>query len=143
LFTLSKFPPYSSSALYKFHCIKKRGRDRSKQIQLLYDCRLSLSATRRLLRPCNSERFQHFRGTHYLPFSGPKQTNKNNNLRGSVREQTIPTELPLLVGKISATFFFCGIAWSAQQIPTAVFSGFQTGVAIFFFQVATQLYSGG
>jgi hypothetical protein len=36
-----------------------------------------------------------------------------------------------------------GATWSAWRIPTAVFSDFSTGAAIFFFQVAVKLYSRG
>jgi hypothetical protein len=48
-----------------------------------------------------------------------------------VRERTIPTERPPLVGEVSGNL--CGqrgVAWSVQRIPTAVFSSFETGAAI-------------
>jgi hypothetical protein len=39
------------------------------------------------------------------------------------RKQTISTELPRLVGEVSANFLRIeGVAWSAQWIPMAVFS---------------------
>jgi hypothetical protein len=42
-----------------------------------------------------------------------------------VREQTIPTERPPLVGELSANFLRIeGSTWSALRIPTAVFSVF-------------------
>jgi hypothetical protein len=49
-----------------------------------------------------------------------------------VRERTVPTERLSHVGKVSANF--CGYRVSRgqpQRIPTAVFSDFQTGAAIF------------
>jgi hypothetical protein len=45
------------------------------------------------------------------------------NFVALVREQTIPTERPPLVGEVSANFLRIeGVAWSAQRIPTAVIS---------------------
>jgi hypothetical protein len=42
-----------------------------------------------------------------------------------VRERTIPTELPPVVGEVSANFLRIeGATWSAWRIPTAVFSVF-------------------
>jgi hypothetical protein len=41
-----------------------------------------------------------------------------------VREQTIPTKRPPLVGEVSAKFADRGVAWSAQRIPTVVNLGF-------------------
>jgi hypothetical protein len=41
-----------------------------------------------------------------------------------VRERTIPTERPPLVGEVVSTFADRGVAWSAQRIPTAVNFGF-------------------
>jgi hypothetical protein len=42
-----------------------------------------------------------------------------------VRERTTPTERPPLVDEVSANFLRIeGVAWSAQRIPTAVFSDF-------------------
>jgi hypothetical protein len=42
-----------------------------------------------------------------------------------VRKRTIPTERTLLVGEVSANVLRVeGVAWSAQQIPTAVNLGF-------------------
>jgi hypothetical protein len=42
-----------------------------------------------------------------------------------VRERTIPTELPLLVGEISANFLRIeGCRVSARRIPTAIISVF-------------------
>jgi hypothetical protein len=53
----------------------------------------------------------------------------NNNSVAFVRERTIPTERPPLVGEVSANFYGQrGVAWSAQRIPTAVFSVFWTGL---------------
>jgi hypothetical protein len=47
-----------------------------------------------------------------------------------VREETIPTERPPIVGEVSANFLRIeGVAWSARRIPTAVFSDFYTGAA--------------
>jgi hypothetical protein len=61
-----------------------------------------------------------------------------------VRQQTIPTELQPLVGRLSANFLRVeGVAWSARWIPTAVFSVFYVGAANFSFQVAPQLCSRG
>jgi hypothetical protein len=49
-----------------------------------------------------------------------------------VRERTIPTERPPLVNEVIANFLRIeGATWSAWRIPTAVFSVFQTGAAIF------------
>jgi hypothetical protein len=40
-----------------------------------------------------------------------------------VRERTIPTERPPLVGEVSANFLrIDGVPWSARRIPTAVIS---------------------
>jgi hypothetical protein len=42
-----------------------------------------------------------------------------------VSERTIPTELPPLVGEVSANFWGQrGVEWSARRIPTAVISDF-------------------
>jgi hypothetical protein len=42
-----------------------------------------------------------------------------------VRKRTIPTERPPHVGEVSANFLQIeSVAWSAQRIPTAVFSVF-------------------
>jgi hypothetical protein len=49
---------------------------------------------------------------------GKKQT----NYVALVRERTIPTERPPLVGEVSANFYGESVAWLAQRIPTAVFS---------------------
>jgi hypothetical protein len=55
-------------------------------------------------------------------------TNKTNSV-ALVRERRIPTERPLLVGRVSTNF--CGQAVSrGQRIPIAVFSDFYTGAAI-------------
>jgi hypothetical protein len=49
-----------------------------------------------------------------------------------VRERTIPTERPPLVGNVIANFLRIeGATWSAWRIPTAVFSVFYTGAATF------------
>jgi hypothetical protein len=51
--------------------------------------------------------------------------NKETNSVVLVRERTIPTEQPPLVGEVSANFSLIdGFAWSARRIPTAVFSVF-------------------
>jgi hypothetical protein len=50
-----------------------------------------------------------------------KQNNIQWNIKNSgalVRQQTIPTERPPLVGEVSAKF--CVVAWSMQRIPTPV-----------------------
>jgi hypothetical protein len=42
-----------------------------------------------------------------------------------VRERTIPTERPPLVGEVSANFLWIeSVAWAAQRIPTVVNLGF-------------------
>jgi hypothetical protein len=43
-----------------------------------------------------------------------------------VREQTTPTERPLIVGEVSANLRTEGDSWPEQRIPTAVFSAFYT-----------------
>jgi hypothetical protein len=49
----------------------------------------------------------------------------NNNSVALVRERTIPTAHPSLVGEVSANFLRIeGVAWSARRIPTAVISIF-------------------
>jgi hypothetical protein len=49
-----------------------------------------------------------------------------------VRERTIPTERPPLVGEVIANFLRVeGATWSAWRIPTAAFSVFETGAATF------------
>jgi hypothetical protein len=49
-----------------------------------------------------------------------------------VRERTIPTERPPLIGEVIANFLRIeGATWSTWRIPTAVFSVFQTGAATF------------
>jgi hypothetical protein len=59
-----------------------------------------------------------------------------------VREWTIPTERPLLVGEVIANFLRIeGARWSAWRIPTAVFS--VSRQPLLFYQVAPQLYSRG
>jgi hypothetical protein len=56
------------------------------------------------------------------------ENNNNNNDNNSValvRERTISTERPQLVGEDSANFLRIeGVVWSAQQLPKAVFSVF-------------------
>jgi hypothetical protein len=60
-----------------------------------------------------------------------------------VRERTISTERPLLVGEVNVNFLRIGGAtWSAWRIPTAVFS-ISRQEALLFYQVAPQLYSRG
>jgi hypothetical protein len=49
----------------------------------------------------------------------------NNNSVALVRERTIPTERPPLVGEIRANFLRIeGVVWSARRIPAAVFAVF-------------------
>jgi hypothetical protein len=45
-------------------------------------------------------------------------------LRALVRQRTIPTERPPLVGEVSQLLQIEGVAWSAQRIATAVNFGF-------------------
>jgi hypothetical protein len=59
--------------------------------------------------------------TQYTKMRGEK------NSVALVREQSVPTERPSLVGEVCANFLWIGVAWSAQQIPTAIFSDFVTG----------------
>jgi hypothetical protein len=51
-----------------------------------------------------------------------------------VRERTIPTERPPLVGESLVPIFgeYRGVAWSARQIPTAVISVLVKGAATFY-----------
>jgi hypothetical protein len=57
-----------------------------------------------------------------------------------VRERTIPTERPPLVGEVSANFLRIeGVARSAQRISTIVNLSF-LGRSRFFLQVAPQLF---
>jgi hypothetical protein len=53
----------------------------------------------------------------------------------------IPTEPPPLVGEVSANFAEEGVAWSAQQIPTAVNFDFLDPELLFYIEVAPQLSS--
>jgi hypothetical protein len=50
-----------------------------------------------------------------------KKQNKQTNSVALVHKRTIPTERPPLVGELLQIE---GVAWSAQQIPMAVFSVF-------------------
>jgi hypothetical protein len=60
-----------------------------------------------------------------------------------VRERTIPTKRPQLVGEVIANFLRKeGATWLAWQIPMAVFS-ISKQEPLLFYQVATQLYSRG
>jgi hypothetical protein len=60
-----------------------------------------------------------------------------------VRERTIPTERPPLVGEVIANFLRIeGATWSVWRIPTGVFS-VSRQEPLLFFQVAPQLYSRG
>jgi hypothetical protein len=53
------------------------------------------------------------------------QTNKQTNSMVWVRERTIPTERPQLVGEVIANVLRIeGATWSAGRFPTAVFSVF-------------------
>jgi hypothetical protein len=59
-------------------------------------------------------------------------------------ERTIPTELPLLVGEVSANFLRIErVAWSARWIPYCRILGYLDRSRYFLFQVAPQLYSQG
>jgi hypothetical protein len=61
-----------------------------------------------------------------------------------VRKRTIPTDRPPLVGEVSANLLRVeGVAWSAQQIPTAVNLAFLDRSRYFFIQVVPQLSSRG
>jgi hypothetical protein len=62
-----------------------------------------------------------------------------------IRERTMPTERPPLVGELVPTFFLRieVVAWSAQRIPTVVNLDFLDWSRYFFFQVAPQLSSRG
>jgi hypothetical protein len=61
-----------------------------------------------------------------------------------IRKRTIPTELPPLVGEVSANCLQVeGVAWPAQWIPTAVNLGFLYRSRYFFIQIAPQLSSRG
>jgi hypothetical protein len=61
-----------------------------------------------------------------------------------VRELTIQTERPALVGEVSANFCgWSGVVYSARQIPYDRNIGFPDRSRYFFFQVAPQLYSRG
>jgi hypothetical protein len=61
-----------------------------------------------------------------------------------VREQTIPSERPPLVGEVNANILRLeGIAWSARRTPSSLFSALSTGAGIFFFQIVPQLFSQG
>jgi hypothetical protein len=54
-----------------------------------------------------------------------------------VRERTMPTERPPLVGEVMPTFSRIeGVAWSAQRIPPVVSLGFLDRNRYYFFQVA-------
>jgi hypothetical protein len=48
--------------------------------------------------------------------------NNNNNSVALVRERTIVTERPSLVGEVSANFCEENDAWSVRRIPMAVLS---------------------
>jgi hypothetical protein len=55
---------------------------------------------------------------------------RNNKSVAWVHERTISIARPPLVGEVSANILRVeGVAWSAQRIPTAVFSIFQTAAA--------------
>jgi hypothetical protein len=52
---------------------------------------------------------------------GPYAHNNNNNSVALVREGTIPTDRPPLVGEFCANFLRIeGVAWSVQRIPISV-----------------------
>jgi hypothetical protein len=66
------------------------------------------------------------------------------NFVALVRERTIPTERPPLVGEVNANFLRIeGVAWSAQRIPTVVNRSFLDRSCYFSFQIDPQLYSRG
>jgi hypothetical protein len=61
-----------------------------------------------------------------------------------VRERTMPTERPPLVGEFSVNFLRIeGVSWSAQRIPTVVNLDFLDRSRYFLFQVTPQLFSRG
>jgi hypothetical protein len=60
-----------------------------------------------------------------------------------VRERTIQTERPPLVGEVTAYFCGEGAAWSARRIPYGRILDFLDRNRYFFFQVARALYSRG
>jgi hypothetical protein len=66
--------------------------------------------------------------------------NKINSV-ALVRERTIPTERPLLVGKVNATFADGGCHVVSAADPYDRNLGFSDWSRYFFFQVAPQLYS--
>jgi hypothetical protein len=72
---------------------------------------------------------------HYQPGILTSKLNLKLKSVALVRERTIPTERPPLVSEVSANILRIeGVAWSAQRIPTAVFSAFQTGAATLSFK---------
>jgi hypothetical protein len=63
-----------------------------------------------------------------IPYKTVRMHKKNSLVL--VRARTIPTELPPLIGEVSANFLqIKGVTWSAQQIPPSLFSVFQIGAA--------------
>jgi hypothetical protein len=59
-----------------------------------------------------------------VAYMGNTNKTKTNSV-ALVSKRTIPTERPPLVYEVSANFLrIKGVAWSAQWIPTAVFSVF-------------------
>jgi hypothetical protein len=62
---------------------------------------------------------------YFYPHNNNNNNNNNNNSMALVHERTIPTEQPLLVGEVSASFCgYRGIAWSVQRIPRGRNHGF-------------------
>jgi hypothetical protein len=52
-----------------------------------------------------------------------------NNSMALVLERTVPAERPPFVGGSFQLLRIEGVAWSAQLIPTIIFSDFHTGAA--------------
>jgi hypothetical protein len=81
-----------------------------------------------LLKPCYLSREDHGREirSRKQRTDVDKYDKQTTNSVTLVRERTIPTERPPPVGE--------GVAWSAQRIPTAVFSILYTGAATISFK---------
>jgi hypothetical protein len=77
-----------------------------------------------------------------LSFILPFSVDKLNSV-ALVREQTMPTERPPLVGEVVPNLRIEGVGWSAQRIPTVVNLDFLDWSPYFFFQVGPQLSSRG
>jgi hypothetical protein len=73
-----------------------------------------------------------------ISYDNDNDNNNNNNSVALVRERTIPTERPPLVGEVSANY--C-VAYSAGRIPYGRTLGFLDSSRYVLFQEAPQLYS--